>query len=102
MARSHLDEEVRPELAHDFKGVVPADRMRDAGREVLAYGFGVVERATAAVAHIRERWGPQSQACHPLRKAIRDRLQQRAMRRDTDRQTLGAARTSLANFGGWK
>ena len=54
MPRSHLDEEVRPELAQDLEGVVPADRMRDAGREVLAYRLGIVEGATAAIA--REAW----------------------------------------------
>ena len=41
MARGHLDEEFHAELARDFEGVVPADRMGDAGREVLADGFGV-------------------------------------------------------------
>ena len=43
MTRGHLDEEFHAELARDFEGVVPADRMRDAGREVLADGFGVRE-----------------------------------------------------------
>ena len=40
MARSHLDEQCRSELAHDFEGVVPTHRMRHTGREVLADGFG--------------------------------------------------------------
>jgi hypothetical protein len=31
MARSHFNEEVRPELAYDFEAVVPADWMSDAG-----------------------------------------------------------------------
>ena len=52
MARGHLDEEFHAEFVHDFQGVVPADRMRDAGCKVPADGFGVRERAAAAIAHI--------------------------------------------------
>lgn len=37
MARSHLDEDFRSQLAQDFEGVVPADGMGDAGRQVQAY-----------------------------------------------------------------
>src|SRR5580704_8766990 len=47
IARSHLYENCRSEFAHDFKGVVPADRMRDAGCEIQADGFGIREGATA-------------------------------------------------------
>ena len=36
MARCHLEEECRVELTHDFEGVVPMSRMRDAGREFEA------------------------------------------------------------------
>jgi hypothetical protein len=35
---------------------------------------------------------------HLLLQAIRDRLQQRAMRRDADRQTLGTVRALLASL----
>jgi hypothetical protein len=49
------DDSVCPELGHDFDRVIPADRMRDASREVLAYGLGVVEGPSAAIAHIRDR-----------------------------------------------
>ena len=98
MARSHLDEEVRSELAQDFEGVVPADRMRDARREILPNGFGVVESATASIAHIRRRRRPQSEPRHVTLETIRDRLKQRAMRRDADRQTLDTVRTLLASL----
>jgi hypothetical protein len=100
MARSHLDEECRAELVHDFEGVVPTHRMRDARREVLAYGFGVIQGATAAIAHIGHRWRLQRELGHGLRQAIRHRLQQRAMRRDADRQTLGTMRAVLPSLGG--
>src|SRR4051812_32898085 len=98
MARGHLDEEIGSEFAHDFEGVVPADRVCDAGREVLAYGFGIVEGASASIAQIRHRWRPQGEPGHELLEAIRDRLEQRAMRRDADRQMLGTARTLLASL----
>ena len=91
MPGRHLDEKVCPQLAEHFEGVVPADWMRDAGCEILAYGLGIVEGAAAAIAHIGDRRRPQIEPGHSLRQAIRDRLKQRAMRRDADRQALGAA-----------
>ena len=62
-----------------------SDRMRDAGREVLAYGIGIVDGVTAAIAHIRDRGRTQGEPRQELLKAIRDRLEQRAMRRDAYR-----------------
>ena len=100
MARGHLDEEFHAELTRDFEGVVPADRMRDAGREVLADGFGVREGAAAAIAHIGHRRRPKREPGHLLLQAIRDRLKQRAMRRDADRQTFGIVRALPESPGG--
>ena len=100
MARGHLDEEFHAELTRDFEGVVPADRMRDAGREVLADGFGVREGAAAAIAHIGHRRRPKREPGHLLLQAIRDRLKQRAMRRDADRQTFGMVRALPESQGG--
>ena len=47
MTRGHLEEERRPELAQDFKAVVPPDRMRDVGGEILADRRGVPASALA-------------------------------------------------------
>ena len=92
MAWNHLDEELRSQFAQDFERVVPTNRMRHVGREVLAYVRGVMEGATAAIAHVGDRRRPQSEPGHCLRQAIRDRLEQWAMRRDADLQMIRTAR----------
>ena len=100
MAWGHLDEEFHTEFARDLKDVVPADRMRDAGRKVLADGFGVRGRAAAAIAHIGHRRRPKRESGQLSLQAIRDRLKQRAMRGDTDRQSFGTVRTLPESQGG--
>jgi hypothetical protein len=47
MTRGHIEEGRRSKLAQDFERVVPTDRMRDVGGEILAARLGVPANALA-------------------------------------------------------
>src|ERR1700730_10374484 len=91
MARCHFDEQVRSEFVQDFERVEPTHRMRNTSREILADSVSVVEGATATIAHVGHGGWPQWECAHCLLQEIRDRLEQRAMRRNGDRKSLGTA-----------